>query len=243
MNLRNKNRPGYKQTKIGWIPDEWECNAFKSIVKISQYGLSKSISVNGNSQIVGMANLQNGRITFTKTSKVYLTNKEKEDYCLKQDDIIFNRTNSEALVGKTALVEVDSEYVFASYLVRFNLIKAKSFPLFITQYYNMNSAIQRLRALATPGVSQFNINPTTLKRHFYVPLPPLPEQKKIAAILSTWDKAIEQTSTLINAKLQLKKGLMQQLLTGRKRFPEFGKPTLTGELPEGWREVKLSEVL
>lgn len=65
-----------------------------------------------------------------------------------------------------------------------------------------------------------------------IPLPPLPEQKKIADILSTWDKAIETTQALID-KLQLrKKGLMQQLLTGKKRLPGF-----EGE----WEEVKLNE--
>jgi type I restriction enzyme S subunit len=52
-------------------------------------------------------------------------------------------------------------------------------------------------------------------------LPPLGEQKKIAEILSTWDKSIETTEKLIAAKQKLKKSLMQRLLTGSQRFPEF----------------------
>ncbi len=52
-------------------------------------------------------------------------------------------------------------------------------------------------------------------------LPPLPEQKKIAAILGKWDEGIEKLEKLITAKKALKKGLMQQLLTGKKRFKEF----------------------
>ena len=64
--------------------------------------------------------------------------------------------------------------------------------------------------------------------------PPLPEQKKIAKILSTWDDAIATTEKLIAAKEKLKKGLMQQLLTGKKRFKEFEG----GE----WKEVRLGEV-
>lgn len=64
-------------------------------------------------------------------------------------------------------------------------------------------------------------------------LPPLPEQKAIAAILSTWDRAIEQVTKLIEAKTRLKKGLMQQLLTGKKRFKEFkGKK---------WHTLKFSD--
>jgi type I restriction enzyme S subunit len=73
-----------------------------------------------------------------------------------------------------------------------------------------------------------------------IPLPPLPEQKKIAEILSAWDRAIEQVGKLIDAKQRLKKGLMQQLLTGRMRFPEFGKPVeKKGKLPVGWKVCKL----
>ena len=66
-----------------------------------------------------------------------------------------------------------------------------------------------------------------------IPLPPLPEQKKIADCLSTWDVAIEKQSALINALTQRKKALMQQLLTGKKRLPGF-----SGE----WKEVKLGEI-
>jgi len=66
-----------------------------------------------------------------------------------------------------------------------------------------------------------------------IPLPPLPEQKKIAAILSTWDQAIEVTEKLLANSQQQKKALMQQLLTGKKRLPGF-----TGE----WKSAVLGEI-
>ncbi|MDC9523175.1 restriction endonuclease subunit S [Pseudoalteromonas sp. Angola-31] len=77
---------------------------------------------------------------------------------------------------------------------------------------------------------------------FKIPVPPLPEQRKIAKILSTWDKAISITERLIDNSKQQKKALMQQLLTGahtqRKRLlDDSGKP-FEGE----WKEVKLSNV-
>ncbi|MCB1948457.1 restriction endonuclease subunit S [Nitrosomonas sp.] len=68
---------------------------------------------------------------------------------------------------------------------------------------------------------------------YHVVLPPLPEQQKIAQILSTWDKAIEKLHTLITAKQKRKKALMQQLLTGKKRFAGF-----EGE----WKYKHLAEI-
>lgn len=62
---------------------------------------------------------------------------------------------------------------------------------------------------------------TTLLKEFSLDFPPLPEQCKIAEILSTWDKAIALLEQIITAKRKLKQGLMQQLLTGKKRFKEF----------------------
>ena len=74
-------------------------------------------------------------------------------------------------------------------------------------------------------------------RKVVLPIPPLPEQRKIAQILSTWDRGIATTEKLIDASKQQKKALMQQLLTGKKRLvnPETGK-AFEGE----WEEVKLS---
>src|SRR5690554_5794853 len=67
-----------------------------------------------------------------------------------------------------------------------------------------------------------------------IPIPPLPEQKSIADCLSTWDKGIEKLSALIAAKKEQKKGLMQQLLTGKKRLDGF---------TEEWGKMRLGEIL
>lgn len=80
-----------------------------------------------------------------------------------------------------------------------------------------------------------------------IPVPPLQEQQNIANILTTWDRAIDNLEKLIDAKQRLKKGLMQQLLTGKLRFPEYGDPINRGnDLPSGWKIKQLgiiSEVL
>ncbi len=74
---------------------------------------------------------------------------------------------------------------------------------------------------------------TSLLEKIEIPLPPLPEQRKIAAILGTWDAAIATVERLIAALEQRKRGLMQRLLTGAVRFPGFTEP---------WREVRLGDV-
>ena len=78
-----------------------------------------------------------------------------------------------------------------------------------------------------------------LIKNLKLPVPPLPEQRKIAKILSTWDKAISTTEKLIETSKQQKKALRQQLLTGKKRLvnPETGK-AFEGE----WKEVKLGSL-
>jgi len=76
-----------------------------------------------------------------------------------------------------------------------------------------------------------------------IPVPPISEQYKISQILSAWDRAIERVQRLIEAKQRLKKGLMQGLLTGKLRFPEFGEPVYSeGDIPSGWKETKLKNV-
>ena len=87
--------------------------------------------------------------------------------------------------------------------------------------------------MATPGVSQFNINPTALRKHFLIPLPPLDEQRAICDILDAWDRGIRQLADLIAAKVRFKQGLMQQLLTGKRRFNGFN---------DEWHSVHLKDV-
>ena len=89
------------------------------------------------------------------------------------------------------------------------------------------------------GSAQKRINLGDLRK-YELNLPPLPEQQKIAKILSTWDKAISTTEKLIETSKQQKKSLMQQLLTGKKRLlnPETGK-AFEGE----WEQVSFGDIV
>ena len=99
-------------------------------------------------------------------------------------------------------------------------------------FYNLDNRYDELRQLSVGG-GRGGLNLEILK-NIKINLPPLGEQRKIAEILSTWDQAIETTEKLVAAKQKLKKSLMQRLLTGAQRFPEFRG--------QEWKKHKIAEL-
>ena len=107
---------------------------------------------------------------------------------------------------------------------------------------------KHLLGLASPGGA--GRNKTLGQKEFdklSLPLPPYPEQRKIAEILSTWDEAIAKSEQLIAALQARKKGLMQRLLTGEVRFPgfvQFGEmqETKFGDIPVDWTIARIEKV-
>jgi type I restriction enzyme S subunit len=114
-------------------------------------------------------------------------------------------------------------------------------PHFYSFVLQCNYLQQQIRRIVKSGVQpSINLADVGLLR---VPLPSLPVQKAIAGILMTWDRGIRQLTDLIAAKLRFKQGLMQQLLTGKRRFKGFGEPANElGHIPEGWQRLKASEL-
>jgi type I restriction enzyme S subunit len=215
------------------LPAGWIEYKFGDVTTSSQYGLSCVASAKGETPMLRMNNIVDGKLINANLIYVSLSDKELEAYRLKRGDLLFNRTNSYDLVGKTALFDLEGEFVCASYLVRFQLDKRKVYPSFINYFFNSLESHTRLRKLATKGVSQSNINPTILKNRFTVVVPPLLEQRGIVEVLSSWDIAIEHTEKLIAAKIKRKHGLMQQLLSGKKRFQHFAG--------QEWKRLTISD--
>ncbi len=104
-------------------------------------------------------------------------------------------------------------------------------PIFFSYYLNTLGRRQ-LNPLGQ-GDSIVHIRTKDLEK-VYVPIPPLPEQEKIAEVLSCWDEGIEKLSALIEEKKIQKKGLMQKLLSGKHRLKGFSQP---------WETVELGELL
>ena len=193
------------------IPTNWDMIPIGKALISSQYGTSQGNSKTGV-PVVGMRNLQNGKVVFNDLPFVVIDETEKERLLLHDGDILLNRTNSYDLVGKVGYVEKAIEAVFASYLVRLKVDKKKSDPRFVAVWLTSFWAEQMLKKIATRAVSQVNLNPTEFKKFCLIPVPPLPEQKAIADLLSAWDEAIEKTERLIQAKKKSFKRLLNDLI-------------------------------
>lgn len=204
----------FKPSPLGQIPAEWDVVKIGDIIEFAQYGLSIKMYDEGQYPIVKMDSIFNGKVMPVNLKYVDLDEETFNKFKLEKGDVLVNRTNSYELVGKTGIFLLEGDYVFASYLIRLRPKKDIVDSAFLTYYLILSQ--DRLRQIATRGVSQANINATNLKK-FLVPLPPLEEQKKIAQILMTIDNKIDAEMKTKEELEKLKQGMMDKLLTGKVR--------------------------
>ena len=170
------------------IPNTWKWMRMRDCCEKFQYGTSEKSEAMGKMPVLRMGNLQYGEIVWDDL--VYSSNAlEIEKYRLKKNDILFNRTNSPELVGKTAIYKNEMEAIFAGYLIR---VRANSNmdPNYINFYLNSIYAKKKCQIVKTDGVSQSNINAAKLGS-FEIPVAPLAEQQEIIRIL---DDLLDQSS-------------------------------------------------
>jgi type I restriction enzyme S subunit len=114
-------KPGYKQTEVGVIPEDWNVVPLGRLVRSVEYGSSAKSDVRGLVPVLRMGNLQAGQIDWTDL--VYTEDQaEITKYTLRRGDVLFNRTNTIDLVGKTAIYEGEQPAIFAGYLIRINVV-------------------------------------------------------------------------------------------------------------------------
>lgn len=241
MTKRNENRQGYKKTKCGWIPKDWEYVSCKNIARLTA----------GGTPSTKHKEYWNGRISWMSSGELNLKRVHNVVGRITEEGL--NNSAAKLIPAKTVLIGLAgqgktrgtvaiNEIELCTNQSVAAIIPDKSIAFYLYIFYNLENRYFELRRLSTGDGGRGGLN-LHLLGILKLPLPPLPEQKKIAKILSAWDKAIEQTKKLINTKKRLKKGLMQQLLTGRMRFKKFGKPVKEkGEVPEGWELKSLGSI-
>lgn len=223
-------KQGYKQTKVGIIPEDWE------VVKLGKIATVETgkTPLRSNKQF-----WDNGTINWATTTEV------NETYIVSTNEKITNQAVAELKMkilpintillamygqgktrGKVALLRIESTINQAFASIKPNKNYSTNFV-----FNYLDKSYEKIRDLSH-GSNQDNLNLDIVKA-LQVPLPPLKEQEKIAEILTTWDEAITKQTELLEAKELLKIALMQKLLSGEVRFDGFS---------DKWEEVRIDKL-
>ena len=201
------------------IPKEWEVVKLGDILILIRNGLTYKQNKGGQGYpITRIETISEEKINPTKVGFVNnLKMEEIEEYKLIDGDILFSHINSLEHIGKTAIYDgVPKLLLHGMNLLLLRSDKLKVKPYYLLYLLKLYRAKEIFRNIAKKAVNQASINQTELKR-IKITLPPLQEQQKIAEILSTVDKKLELERKRKEKFERIKKGLMNDLLTGKKR--------------------------
>ena len=211
------------------IPEGWSVKKLGDIcIKIGD-GIHTTPQYTDNSDFyfINGNNIQNGKIAITQDTK----NITETEYLKYKQELSLNTLlmSINGTIGSLAFYK-DEKVLLGKSAAYLNFTN-RSIQTFIYFYLQTNLVKIKLYSELT-GSTIKNLSLASL-RALKILLPPLPEQEKIAGILSCWDDGIEKLSALIEKKKIQKKALMQQLLTGKHRLKGFSTP---------WHEVRLEDI-
>lgn len=242
-------KPGYKQTEVGIIPEDWEVKPLHTIAKI-QSGIAKNSNVSVNNPILvhylRVANVQDGFLDLTNMNKIEVSRSDLKRYEVLPGDVLMNEGGDLDKLGRGSIWHgefnpcVHQNHVF--------VVRSRSCisPEYLNTWTSGASARRYFLIAGKQTTNLATINKTALGQ-LPVGLPSPPEQKAIATALSDIDNLLGVLDRLIAKKQNLKQSAMQQLLTGKKRLPGFKegksyKETGVGLIPEDWNVCSLQEV-
>lgn len=208
-------KKGSKKTKRGWIPDEWEEKKFSEIAQIKVGRDLKEESYSPIKTIKHIYPVYSNTVDNLGFYGFYdFAEYEGESLTIVGRGAglgrAFCREGCFGAIGRLLIVFPNKNHN-AKYITEYTNFKLN--------FHSESSGIPQLTGMQLSS--------------FSIVLPTLPEQQKIARILSSWDKGITKLEQLISQKQLLKKGLMQQLLTGKKRFAGFA---------DKWKVVTVEDV-
>lgn len=174
-----------------------------------KYGTSKPAVEGGKYPYLRMNNLTiDGKLDLRDLKRIDVDTSEFEKCVVRKGDVLFNRTNSAELVGKTAYYGLDEEMIIAGYIIRVR-VNHLILPQYLAFYMNMSFMKQRIRSMAKGAVNQANINSKELKS-IKVIVPPLEMQVKFVEYEERIDREKERIQRSAALLETLKRSLMQQ---------------------------------
>ena len=217
------------------VPKGWEWCRLRDVIYPPKYGTSSKSLSNGDVPVLRMGNIQDGEVVYDKL--VFSNNVEdNRKYLLQDGDLLFNRTNSAELVGKTAIFKGNRHVIYAGYLILLRPIKTNS--EYLNYVFSSPYVRSYCKEVKTIGVQQCNINAEKVSQ-LLVPIAPFEEQMrivdKIKEVLPSVDKySISQYNLdLLNVSLSecLKKSILQEAIQGRL-VPQIAEEGTAKELLE-----------
>ncbi len=233
-------KSGYKQTEVGVIPKDWDCLTVREIASRARNATvggpfgSDLVSNDYVDYGVPVIRGQNMSGQWVSGSFVFVTPAKAKSLSANlahPNDIVFTQR------GTLGQVSIVPDQPFESYLVSQSQMKLSvnlqiADPLFLFYVFTSDDQQELIRGgTIQTGVPHLNLG---ILRNIPVQIPPLPEQRAIAEVLSDTDALIRSLDQLIAKKRDIKQAAMQQLLTGKRRLPGF-----SGE----WEEKRLGECL
>ena len=200
---------------LGDVPEHWEVVPVKRAFLSMDYGISESASDSGTIRLLTMGHLKDGQVMVPNDGGV---DSVAPHLLLEKGDLLFNRTNSQELVGKVGLfVGYDSPVTFASYLVRMRPHPSHE-PEYLNVALNDSSFISRARREAIPSLHQSNLNPTRYGR-IHIALPPKEEQGVILRTLrketASLRDAIARARRQVELVQEYRTRLIADVVTGK----------------------------
>ena len=192
-----------------------DASSIADFIESTQYGTSKKAKEDGDIPILRMGNVTySGKIDMTDLKYIDLDERELEKFSLKNGDLLFNRTNSAELVGKTAVFESFSDQIisYAGYLVRAR-VNADSNPYYVSGYLNSPSGKAQLRLRAKAIVGMANIN----AREFLsleIPAATKEEQEEFAHLFEKCEKIRHLLHRKLFLLQELQKSLASRAFSG-----------------------------
>ena len=194
------------------MPDAWVSATVKQLAERVQYGSSSKTNEDSvGIPVLRMGNIFEGKLLLNKLKYLPKLHDEFPELLLEPDDLLFNRTNSPELVGKTAVYHGNpSPCSFASYLIRVRLIDGID-PNFINYYINSTYGRKWIKFVVSQQVGQANVNGTKLQA-LSVPLPPYLEQNEIVSEVENKISIIDGIEKKVDRNLIRAERLRQSIL-------------------------------
>ena len=190
-------------------PKGWEMTTIGEIVTEVKYGTSRPAIDGGKYAYLRMNNLTyDGYLDLADLKRIDIPDSEIEKCIVRKGDVLFNRTNSIELVGKTCVFDKDEDMIIAGYIIRVRL-KPVMLPLIMSYFMNTDALKKKLRSMAKGAVNQANINAQELKA-IKIYLPPTDLQQQFADFVAQTDKSKLVVKKQIEKLETLKKSLMQE---------------------------------